>query len=483
MARNSPEAQASGGAGAPTLSRAQILGMAAMAMAVFVIGNDFTALSVALPAIEKDLGADVTTVQWVITGYALVFGVLIVTGGRLADMFGRRRVFFAGSAIFAGFSVVGGLATDAWMLLAARFLMGVGGAMMWPAILGMAFALVPSGRESLAGALIIGAAGFSNAVGPLLGGALTDYGSWRWIFILNFPVTLVAALVTWRVVPRLEVNAGRERIDYNGILTLSIGLLALMLALDMGADLGWANPLILGLFVLAIAGLVVFWRTERRVGDNALVPRHVLANRTFFAASIATLAMSAIFFAALVYLPQFFTKHLSYSAAGAGAGLLPMMGVFALTSFVSGSLYTRLGAKLILSIGALCLTGGMYLLSWISVAPTYGAVIPGMVVTGIGVGLFYSSITTVGITALDPSMSSLAGAIIYMCQIAGGAVGLGLNTAIVVSASTLVEGIHFAFLVNTGLALIGLAVTVLFIGGQIDKATLDKLVHRHRAHG
>jgi EmrB/QacA subfamily drug resistance transporter len=457
--------------------------MAAMAMAVFVIGNDFTALSVALPAIEKDLAADVTTVQWVITGYALVFGVLIVTGGRLADMFGRRRVFFAGSGIFAGFSVVGGLATDAWMLLAARFLMGVGGAMMWPAILGMAFSLVPSGRESLAGALIIGAAGFSNAVGPLLGGALTDYASWRWIFFLNLPITLVAALVTWRVVPRVEVNAGRERIDYNGILTLSTGLLALMLALDMGADLGWANPLILGLFLLAIVGLVVFWRTERRVGDNALVPRHVLANRTFFAASIATLAMSAIFFAALVYLPQFFTKHLGYSAAGAGAGLLPIMGVFALTSFVSGSLYTRLGAKLILSIGALCLTGGMYLLSWISMAPTYGAMIPGMLVTGIGVGLFYSSITTVGITALDPSMSSLAGAIIYMCQIAGGAVGLGLNTAIVVSASTLVEGIHFAFLLNAGLALIGLAVTVLFIGSRIDKATLDKLVHRHRAHG
>jgi EmrB/QacA subfamily drug resistance transporter len=483
VARNSPEAQASGGAGPPALSRAQILGMAAMAMAVFVIGNDFTALSVALPAIEKDLAADVTTVQWVITGYALVFGVLLVTAGRLADMFGRRRVFFAGSAIFAGFSGIGGLATDAWMLLAARALMGVGGALMWPAILGMAFSLVPSGRESLAGALVLSAAGFSNAVGPLLGGALTDYASWRWIFFLNFPVTLVAALVTWRVVPRVEINAGRERIDYNGILTLSIGLLALMLALDFGADLGWANPVILGLFLLAIAGLLVFWRAERRVGDKALVPRHVLANRTFFAASIATLAMSALFFAALLYLPQFFTKHLGYSAAGAGAGLLPMMGVFALTSFVSGSLYTRLGAKLILSIGALCLTGGMYLLSWINVAPTYGAMIPGMVVTGIGIGLFYSSITTVGVTALDPSMSSLAGAIIYMCQIAGGAVGLGLNTAIVVSASTLVEGIHFAFLVNTGLALIGLAVTVLFIGGRIDKATLDKLVHRHRAHG
>jgi EmrB/QacA subfamily drug resistance transporter len=483
VARNSTEAQAGGGAGVAGLSRAQILGMAAMAMAVFVIGNDFTALSVALPAIEKDLSADVTTVQWVITGYALVFGVLIVTGGRLADMFGRRRIFFVGSALFAGFSVIGGIATDAWMLLAARFLMGVGGSMMWPAVLGMAFSLVPSGRESLAGALIMGAAGFSNAVGPMLGGALTDLASWRWIFFLNLPVTLVAALVTWRVVPRVRGNAGGGRIDYLGILTLSTGLFAVMLALDMGTDVGWASPLILGLLLLAIIGLLVFWRTERRAGNNALVPRHVLANRTFFAASIATLAMSALFFAALVYLPQFFTKHLGYSAVGAGAGLLPMMGIFALTSFVSGSIYTRLGAKLTLSSGALCLAGGMYLLSWINVAPTYGAMIPGMVAIGIGVGLFYSSITTVGITALDPSMSSLAGALIYMCQIAGGAVGLALNTAIVISASTLVEGIHLAFLLDTGLALIGLAVTVLFIGGRIDKATLDKMVHRHRAHG
>jgi EmrB/QacA subfamily drug resistance transporter len=457
--------------------------MGAMAMAVFVIGNDFTALSVALPAIEKDLSADVTTVQWVITGYALVFGVLIVTGGRLADMFGRRHAFLMGSAIFAGFSVIGGFATHAWMLLLARGLMGVGGAMMWPAILGMSFALVPKGRESLAGALVLGSAGFSNAVGPLLGGALTDYASWRWIFFLNLPVAVIAAVVTWLVVPHVEINADKERIDYKGILTLSIGLFALLLALDMGTDLGWSHPFILGLFLLAVVALLVFWRVERRVGENALVPRHVLANRTFFAASIATLSMSALFFGALLYLPQFFTKHLGYSAVGAGAGLLPMMALFALTSFVSGNLYTRLGAKLILSIGALCLAGGMYLLSWVNVSPTYEAMIPGMVVLGIGIGLFYSSITTVAITALDPSMSSLAGAIIYMCQIAGGAVGLGLNTAIVVSGSTLTSGIHDAFLVNTVLALIGLAVTVLFIGGRIDKETLDQLVHRHRAHG
>ncbi|MEM7023026.1 MAG: MFS transporter [Pseudomonadota bacterium] len=465
------------------LSKSQVLGMVAMPIATFVVGNDFTALSVALPAIEKELSSDVTTVQWVITGYALVFGVLIVTGGRLADMFGRRHTFFLGSAIFAGFSLIGGLATDAWMLIVARGLMGVGGAMMWPAILGMTFSLTPPGRESLAGALIMGAAGFSNAVGPLLGGALTDYVGWRWIFFLNLPVALIAALVTWRVVPHAEINAGRERIDYQGIATLSVGLLALLLALDLGTDLGWAHPLIPGLFVIAVGALIIFARVERGAGDNALVPRHVLANRTFLAASVATLSMSALFFGALLYLPQFFTKHLGYSAVGAGAGLLPMMCLFAFASFVSGPLYARLGAKLILAIGALCLAGGMYLLSSIDVSPTYDAMIPGMVVLGIGIGLFYSSITTVAITALDPSMSSLAGAIIYMCQIAGGAVGLGLNTAIVVSGASLTDGIHMAFLVNTGLALVGLVVTVLFIGARVSKATLHNLIHRHRAHG
>src|SRR5919106_984164 len=126
------------------------MGLGAMALAVLVIANDFTALSVALPAIEQGFDTDVTTVQWIITGYALVFGVLIVTGGRLADMFGRRHVFFVGTTIFAVFSVLGGFAIDAWMLLAARGAMGVGGALMWPAILGMTYALTPAGRAALA---------------------------------------------------------------------------------------------------------------------------------------------------------------------------------------------------------------------------------------------------------------------------------------------------------------------------------------------
>ena len=139
-----------------------------------VVANDFTALSVALPAIEKQFDTDVGTVQWVINAYALTFGVLIVVGGRLADLFGRKRIFMIGAAIFAGFSVIGGAAQDTALLIACRALMGIGGAMMWPAILGMTYAVLPDSKAGLAGGLILGAAGIGNAVGPLFGGVLTD---------------------------------------------------------------------------------------------------------------------------------------------------------------------------------------------------------------------------------------------------------------------------------------------------------------------
>lgn len=464
------------------LNKSTILGLAAMALAVLVVANDFTALSVALPAMERDFGADVTTVQWVINGYALVFGVLIVTGGRLADMFGRRRIFFLGASLFAVFSVLGGFAPNVGMLLVCRGLMGVGGAMMWPAILGMTYALLPSSKAGLAGGLILGAAGFGNAIGPLIGGVLTDAVSWRWIFFLNLPIALFAVLITWRIVRPDEGTLSEHRIDYGGIISLSIGLFALLFALDVGIDLGWTDPLIVALFVLAAAALIGFVLIERRVGAMALVPNDVLKNRAFVAACMAVLLMSALFFAALLYLPQFMTKVLRYSAGASGAGLLPLMGTFAVTSFVAGPLYGRMGPKLIVSLGAVFLAVGIYMLSMIDPMTTYDDLIAGMVVFGIGVGLFYSSVTTAAVTALDPSRSSLAGGIIYMFQIAGGSIGLGLNTAIVVTASSLVEGIHTAFLVDAFLATCGVLVSVLFIGGEVDRERLRILRHHHRAH-
>lgn len=278
----------------------------------------------------------------------------------------------------------------------------------------------------------------------MLGGTLADALSWRWIFFLNLPIAAFAAFVTWRVVPAEQLDDGHHRVDYGGVLTLSTGLFALLLALDVGIDLGWTNPRILGLFAVSALSLAAFAMVERRAGNNALVPADVRGNRAFLAAGIATLLMSAIFFAALLYLPQFMAKQLGYSAVGAGAGLLPMMATFALTSFIAGPLYARLGAKVICAAGALCLAAGMFLLSRMQPTTTYDELIPGMVVLGIGVGLFYSSITT---------------------------------------AASLDDGIHVAFLLNVGLAVCGLAVCALFVGGRLDQEQLRTLRHRHRGHG
>jgi EmrB/QacA subfamily drug resistance transporter len=465
------------------LNRDQALGLIAMSVAVLVIANDFTALSVAIPSIEAEFRVDLTTAQWVINGYAMVFGVLIVTGGRLADMFGRRSAFFLGAVIFALFSLIGGFAPDIGVLLAARFLMGVGGALMWPAILGMTYALLPPSRAGLAGGIILGAAGFGNAIGPLIGGGLTDSIGWRWIFFLNLPIAAFAMLVTFKVVGNDHPDRTGQRIDYAGVVALSVGILALLLALDDGTDLGWTNPYILGLFALGAVAMVAFAIIERHAGSRALVPADVLGNRQFAAACLSTLTISAIFFSALLYLPQFMAKQLGFSAVGAGAGLLPMMGVFALTSFIAGPLYSRLGPKLIIAAGAACLALGMFLLSRMTAQTTFDDLVPGMAVLGVGVGLFYSSVTTAAITAIDKSKSSLAGAIIYMAQIAGGSIGLGLNTALVVTAASLTDGIDIAFKLDAALAVVGLVVVVLFIGGKVDPERLRGIMHHHRAHG
>jgi MFS family permease len=322
--------------------------------------------------------------------------------------------------------------------------MGVGGALMWPAILGLTYSLLPPAKKGLAGGLILGVAGLGNTVGPLLGGWLTDVATWRLVFFINLPVTGFAMLVTRRRVPESRIDAAEHGIDYSGVALLSAGAIAILIGLDLANADGFTSPLILALLAGGVALLAVFLLAERRLGERALVPADVLRNRVFAASCATVLLMSAIFFSALLYLPQFMEEVLHYSAIRSGAGLLPLMGVFAVTSFVAGSLYGRLGPRVTVSAGAALLAAGIFLLSFSAGGSAYLPLVPGMCVVGVGVGLFYSAVTTAAVTALDPARSSLAGGIVYMCQIAGGAIGLGLNTAIVLSAATLSHGITIA---------------------------------------
>jgi len=438
-----------------------------MGIAVVVIANDFSAINVALPTMEEDFDTDVNTIQWVINAYALTFGVMIVTGGRLADMFGRRRAFFLGTAIFASMSALGGAAqSEAW-LIASRTLMGIGGALMWPAVLGMTYAILPAEKAGLAGGIILGAAGLGNAIGPLIGGVLTDALSWRWIFFLNVPVSAFAVLVTYRLVRVAEPDPGEQRIDYAGVATLSLGLVALLVALDQVDDWGFGDPRVIGLLALAALLIAAFGPIERRAGLNALVPRAVMANESFRASCLAILLMSATFFAALLYLPQFMQKQLGYSPLEAGVGMLPFLAVFALVSFVAGPLYERLGAKLLVSVGAACIAVAPFVFSLVGEGSGYGSLVAGMVVLGVGIGSFYPTATTAGVTSVDESQTSLAGGIVYMFQIAGGSIGLGLTTAVFSAQGSFVEGIQAAFRLDAGLSLLGFLVALFFVGGRL----------------
>ncbi len=417
------------------LAPGTFMALVAMGLGVFVIANDFTALNVALPAIEGDLDADVGSVQWVINAYALVFGMAIVSGGRLADMFGRRRIFFIGSILFAAFSAIGAVAPDLGVLIGARVGMGIGGALMWPAILGMTFAALPESKAGLAGGLILGVAGIGNAVGPLVGGVLTEALDWRWIFVLNVPIAAFAMYVTWRYVDQPQ-ELEDERIDYAGMATISGSLVLLLLALDQAVDWGWTDVRILAMLVVAAVLMVSFAVVERRAGDRALIPPDVIANKRFRAACLTVLLLSAVFFSAVLYVPQFFEKILDYSTVEAGLGMLPMLATFALTSFIAGPLYNKVGMRVVVGAGTGMIALGSILLA-ILIGPDagYADVVPGLLGIGIGCGLFYPSVTTVAVTALSAARSSLAGGIVYMFQIAGGAVGLGISTAIFTSSS------------------------------------------------
>jgi MFS family permease len=338
---------------------------------------------------------------------------------------------------------------------------------MWPAILGMTFALLPTEKAGLAGGIIIGAAGLGNAIGPLIGGVLTDLASWRWIFFVNVPIAAFAVLVTYYLVRVEEPEVEERRIDYPGIATISIGLVSLLVALDQVDDWGWSDPRVIGMLGLAAVLIAAFVPIERRGGKSALVPRSVMQNESFRASCVAVTLMSATFFAALLYLPQFMQKHLAYSPLEAGVGILPFLATFALVSFIAGPLYNRVGAKPLAALGAACIAVAPFLFSQVGEGSAYASLVPGMFVLGVGIGSFYPTATTAGVTSVDETQSSLAGGILYMCQIAGGAIGLGLTTTVFSAQGSFIDGIEAAFRLDSALALGGFVVALLFIGGRL----------------
>jgi len=410
-----------------------ILTFIAMGIGVMVIAVDIAAVTVALPSVEKDFQTTIGTVEWVVNGYVLAWAVFMVTCGRLADMFGRKKIFFAGIVVFGAASLAGALAYNSNMLISARVVQGAGAALLWPAILGIVYSSVSEKQKGLAVGLILGAAGVGNAAGPLLGGFLTEFFSWRAVLYFNIPFALIAAVITYFVVKEKGTGESGGKIDYIGILTVSLSLVSLLYAVNQSPSWGWISGKTLALLAVFAGFLVVFILYERRTTD-ALIPEDVMNNRRFMiTGALMPLAVPA-FFSILLFIPQYLEKFYGYRPLDSGAALVPMLLTFALTAPVSGTIYNRLGPRLSIFTGMVLLCVGTVLILLFGFSGSYVGMVPGLVLFGVGVGFSIPSITTAAVGAVDEARTSLAGGIIYMFELAGGALGLSIITTIFTDA-------------------------------------------------
>jgi EmrB/QacA subfamily drug resistance transporter len=444
------------------MNRGSAMAIAAMSLALVVITLDLSALNVAVPAMQDAFHSSIGTIQWALNGYALAFAVLLVTAGRLADLLGRRRVFLAGTAVFAVAALLGGFATDVWWMIAARVVMGIGAALMLPAATGIMYSVLPADRAGLAGAFVVGSFGIGQSIGPLIGGSLTEYLSWRWVFFIDIPAAALAALGALKEVRKTPPSTEVRKIDYPGIVTLSLAVFALLFALDQGTDWGWTDPRVLGAFVISAASLVAFVLVERGAGESALIPPDVVRSRPFTAASVVALLGAPVFFSALFYLPQFMDQMRGSGAFEVGVETLPFMGALAVASFAAAPVYRLLGPKVTLSVGLVGMAAGCAALGFVS-GPAYAPLVPGMILVGAGLAFFASALTTAAVTALSEAERSLASAIIFTLRVGGGALGLGLMTAIVATSSGFLQGFRDGFRINAGFAGLALLTTLVAV--------------------
>jgi len=411
------------------MTRQQILTFIAMGIGIGVIAVDIASVNVALPAIEKDFTTTVDTVQWVVNGYALSFGVLMVTCGRIADTFGRRKAFFLGLTVFALASLVGGLANTASVLIGARVVQGVGAALLWPSIIGIIYSAVSEEQKGFAVGLMLGSAGVGNAAGPLVGGVLTEFATWRWVLFVNVPLCIAAGFLTYLEVPKQKVEEGKKYVDYLGILTVSISLVSLMYALNMSTTWGWTSYKTISLLVLFAVVMFLFVRLERRT-EEALIPPDVMSNLPFMMQSTTMFAVIPALFGLLLYMPQYFEKFFGYSPLLSGASLVPMLLMFAVMSPVSGKIYGRMGQRYTIFTGMLLILLGTIIIIVFGFGGGFYGFLPGLLISGVGFGFAVPSITTAAVGSVRESRTSLAGGIVYMFQLVGGALGLAIVTTI-----------------------------------------------------
>jgi EmrB/QacA subfamily drug resistance transporter len=403
----------------------------AVSVATFMLLLDITVVNVALPSIREDLGASFTDLQWVIDAYALTLAALVLTAGSLADRLGRRRLFAIGLGIFSGASLLCALAPDPTFLNVARAVQGIGGAVMFAVSLALVAQEFPAGRERGTAMGIYGATiGVAVAIGPLVGGALTDWIGWESIFYLNVPIGIGAIAITY-----LKLRESRDphatRIDWPGVATFSGSLFLLVLALVRGNDEGWGSTLIVSLLAGSAALLVAFIAIEGRVREPML-PLGLFRKRSFTGVQVAAFAVSASLFALFLYLTLYLQSYLGYSPLQAGLRYLPITIASFIAAPIAGALLSRAPARVMMSLGLAIGGVGLLLMSGIEAGDEWTTLLGGFLVAGAGVGLLNPVIADVAVSVVPKEKSGMAAGINDTFRQVGVAVGIAVWGAIFV---------------------------------------------------
>ncbi len=404
--------------------------LAAMCFALFMIMLDNTVVNVALPSIQRSLNASTSTLEWTVNAYTLTFAVLLVTGGRLGDLFGRRKIFLTGVTIFAVSSAAIGFSpSDTWLVV-WRALQGAGSALMMPATLSIITNAFPPHERGKAIGTWAGVSGMALAIGPVVGGFLVESVSWQSIFFLNVPVAIGAVIITLFAVRESRDETVERTIDVPGVLTLTIGLAALVLALVEGNEWHWGSERELVLFAIAAIGLGSFILVElhRRV---PMVDFSFFRSRTFAGANIVAFIVSFAMLAMFFFMALYMQNVLHYSPLQAGIRFLPATGMIILIAPLAGRLADRVGPRPLMTIGLMAVSGALFLQSHITVSSGYATLLPGFVLMGIGMGLVMSPMSLAAMNSVDRAKSGVASGILSMNRMVGGTFGVAILGAMV----------------------------------------------------
>ncbi|MEV8638612.1 MFS transporter [Streptosporangium sp. NPDC051023] len=441
------------------------LTLALLAFAQLIISIDYNIVYVALPEIGSGLGFSAQSLQWVISAYAVAFGGFLLLGGRASDLFGPRRMFASGLWLYAVASLLGGLATGPGLLITARAVQGVGGALLFPATLTLVSTCFPEGPERNRAFAVWGTAGGSGMIlGSLLGGMLTQAFGWASVFFVNVPLAVIAAVLALPLIAPDAIRMTGRSFDLAGALTSTAGITAIVFALVQGPESGWTSRNVLGAAFIGALLLTAFTVVERRSADP-LLPHRLLRDRDLTTGTMITFLYMGTFGTLLYFLTVYFQSVHGYGAMRTGLAFLVPMLAIAAGSQTAGRLATRHGLRLVL-LGSLAVGGAGAAIVAVALSPaaSYPALVPGLVLLGLGQGAGYTLMFGAATRSVAPTDQGIASGVASTAQQVGGAMGLALLVAVANSAlpaapspGAITDGLQAAI----AIAVAGIALTAL----------------------